>query len=179
MLNDANNYFHFWIIWSLAFECFTLSVAYFIFWHSGKLLLNLLILMHHKNGTPQSSFSVQCNRPTTTNLDRSTNLNTVVKKLASNHRHKWFSTYGFKAQDREMSTRIRSLSGVWWTLPLPYNCFATDFYVLTLVVTQWYCSHVPDRSKWRQLVKTAMLTHWWARYSMMMMNGVPVMAIVA
>ena len=62
------------------------------FLYSGKLLLNLLNLMHHKNGTPQSSFSVQCNRPTTTNLDRSTNLNTVLKKNL--HRISLFCTTG-------------------------------------------------------------------------------------
>jgi len=33
--------------------------------------------------------------------------------LATRHRHKWFSTYGFKALKREMSTHLRSVSGIW------------------------------------------------------------------
>ena len=35
--------------------------------------------------------------------------------------------------------------------------------------TAWMRVQVQDRSKWRQLVETAMLTDWWVHYSMMMM----------
>ena len=38
--------------------------------------------------------------------------------LAVPHRHYRFSTYGLKASEREMSTRLHSLSGLWYTLPL-------------------------------------------------------------